>query len=212
MQATIGGIITAVRQIATKNGDKMAFVKIENKTGETELIIFPRTYEECQSLLVQDTIVLATGKLNAKDRDGKTTEEIKLLADSVKVVTAETAATYEPTGEHVEPIAVASGRGRRGGGNPAYFARSASAPPPPKVQQMEAKPKLYVHIKNPEDHEALLKLKHGFNQHPGQHEVILVLGEDKKSAIRLPFKVEAGEALSEHIASLYGAESFAVRA
>ena len=57
----------------------------------------------------------------------------------------------------------------------------APAPPPQK---------LYVHIKNPDDHEALAMLKRACKDNPGSVEIILVLGVDKKSAIRLPFQVD----------------------
>ena len=54
--------------------------------------------------------------------------------------------------------------------------------------------KLYVQIKNPDDSESLMVLKKACQEHPGSTEIILVLGEDKKSAIRLPFKVDDDQA------------------
>ena len=42
----IGGIITGVRTFLTKSNAKMAFVKIENKTGEQEVIAFPSIFEQ----------------------------------------------------------------------------------------------------------------------------------------------------------------------
>ncbi|TWP16973.1 DNA polymerase III subunit alpha [TM7 phylum sp. oral taxon 352] len=38
---TVGGIISTVRTIVTKSGSKMAFVGIEDKFGEGEIIVFP---------------------------------------------------------------------------------------------------------------------------------------------------------------------------
>lgn len=74
-----------------------------------------------------------------------------------------------------------------------------------------AKPRLYVHVKNPDDHEALLKLKQSFNSYPGSCEVVLVLGEDKKSALRLPFTVEPHEGLKAAIGTLFGQECVALK-
>ncbi|HXH26289.1 MAG TPA: DNA polymerase III subunit alpha, partial [Candidatus Acidoferrum sp.] len=123
---TVGGIITAIRVIATKNGDKMAFVKIENKTGEIELIIFPKTYQDVQTLLVQDKIITASGKLNAKDRDGKETQELKVLADAIRPVTADVAQSYQPTGQKMA-LSDKPAKSRRGSGN--WPTRQSVSPP-----------------------------------------------------------------------------------
>jgi hypothetical protein len=55
--------------------------------------------------------------------------------------------------------------------------------------------KIFVHIKDPDDHAALLKLKEVCMGYPGLNDIVLVLGEEKKSALRLPFKVDGSDAL-----------------
>ncbi len=211
---TVGGVITAVRQIATKNGDKMAFVKIENKTGEIELIIFPKTYESCQELLIQDKIIVATGTLSAKDRNGNLGDEVKVLADTIKEITAQALETYEPTGL---PLANPQAGPKSGRRKVAAAKVAADKPEQHMVYQPVEDikpltvPKLYIHIKNPADHEMLLKLKQTFNQHPGDSEVILVLGHEKKSAIRMPFTVNAAEELHQQITRLYGQDCVALQ-
>jgi hypothetical protein len=55
--------------------------------------------------------------------------------------------------------------------------------------------KLFVHIKNPDDHDALLQLKRTCSEFVGNIDIILVLGADKKSAIKLPFKIDGSDAL-----------------
>src|SRR5690606_18688185 len=56
---TIGGIVTTVRTIITKSGSKMAFVGLEDKTGESEVIVFPNLYEQIGAKLQQDAVVRA---------------------------------------------------------------------------------------------------------------------------------------------------------
>ena len=68
---------------------------------------------------------------------------------------------------------------------------------------------LYVHVKNPDNHDQLRQLKQCLNGFPGTNEVILVLGEDKKSALRLPFRVTANEGLVEEISQIYGRDCVA---
>ncbi|NCU38776.1 DNA polymerase III subunit alpha, partial [Candidatus Saccharibacteria bacterium] len=70
---TIGGLVTAVRSIITKSGKKMAFVGIEDRTGEGEIIVFPNLYEEISASLEQDAIIRVVGKVSARDRDGTMT-------------------------------------------------------------------------------------------------------------------------------------------
>lgn len=219
---TVAGVVVAVRQIATKNGDKMAFVKVENKTGEIELIIFPRTYEKCQSILVQDKVVIATGRLSAKDRDGNLTDELKILADEVLAISLETLDQYEPTGEPMgppDPSVVKSKRGSAANApkrvpaaaqakvttaNMVATAPAPEAPPsPPPSREGQT---LYVHVRDPNDHDSLLQLKRSLNDFPGKSQAILVLGAEKKSAIKLPFTVNPHDALLSTIRRLYGEE------
>ena len=97
-QAVVGGVIVDAREITTKNGQKMAFVKLEDETGETELILFPSTYQQTIGLWERDRIVIVRGKITAKDREGNISEEIKILTDEAREVTHEQAAAYQPTG------------------------------------------------------------------------------------------------------------------
>ena len=55
--------------------------------------------------------------------------------------------------------------------------------------------RLFVHIKNPDDHEALIALKQTCGEYAGNTDIVLVLGADKKSAIKLPFKVDGSDDL-----------------
>lgn len=206
---TVGGIILDSRAIQTKSGSKMAFVKIEDKSGELEIIVFPKIYEEIGERLVQDEVIKVKGKLSAKDRDGRITDDIKIIADEVTFVTAEELDAYKSTGTSLK-LPTAS----------KVIAASATAEPSvsitykpveEKPQAADIKPRLYVHVKNPDDHDSLLKLKQTFNSYPGGHEVVLVLGPDKTSAIRMPFTVEPHDDLKASIAGLLGAECVALK-
>ena len=64
----------------------MAFVKLENKTSEQEVIVFPNLYEEVGARLEQDNVVKVTGRVSATDKNGNKTNEVKIIADTVEVV------------------------------------------------------------------------------------------------------------------------------
>lgn len=203
-KVTVGGIISTVRTIVTKSGSKMAFVGIEDKTTEGEIIVFPSVFEQVGAKLIQDAVIRVAGKVNARDRDGALTSEVKINAEDIEVVTDKELQEYESTGRKMEgPKTRANVKATRVSakknypGKPAETTAAAVLPElhvAAAVEDLPAK-KLFVHIKNPEDHAALLKLKQICAEYPGQGDIVLVLGEEKKSALRLPFKVDSNDAL-----------------
>lgn len=221
---TVGGVVSSVRQITTKKGTKMAFVRLEDKSGETELIVFPKTFQEVGDRLVQDAVIKAKGNINARDKDGNMTADVKLIVDEIVFVAEEELDSYVSTGRAMkapDPSLAVTRRPGRGG---QQFYRSKSAPAaaaPPREQNVIYMPvvddepaptkKVYVHVKDPDDHEKLLKLKQAFGHHPGESEIILVLGGTKKSAIRLPFKTKPSDDLRAILADLYGEECIAFK-
>lgn len=197
---TIGGVLSSTRTIVTKNGSKMAFLRIEDKSGEGEAIIFPKLFEAIGEQLVQDAVVKVTGKVSSTDRDGNSLGEPKVIADEVIFVTNEELDNYKASGKKMKA--------------PKAKTMAVKASPAPTIEPsnityvpVEDEPKkLFVHVKDPDDHDALLTLKKTLNEFPGDNEIILVLGADKKSALRLPFRVDAGQALAERIGTIYGAD------
>ncbi|MCJ7740159.1 DNA polymerase III subunit alpha, partial [Candidatus Microgenomates bacterium] len=80
----IGGLITQVKKIFTKSGNReMAFVKLDDFTATIELIVFPSTYERTQSLWVNDKVILVKGKVNERD------DRLSVIVDDVKLLTME---------------------------------------------------------------------------------------------------------------------------
>ena len=65
--ATMGGIITEFKRLATKSGQTMAFVKIEDIYGQIETIVFPKVYEKVKDFLKEEEIIKLTGRLQLKD-------------------------------------------------------------------------------------------------------------------------------------------------
>lgn len=60
--------IQEIRRIRTRNGEPMAFLTLEDDTDEMEAIAFPDVYEREESLLIQDAMILATGKINERNQ------------------------------------------------------------------------------------------------------------------------------------------------
>ncbi len=74
----IGGIITHVQKVITRNNQPMVFVKIEDVTGHIEVIVFPTILQSNVTIWQEEKIVLLKGKLS--DKDGV----IKFLCNEVK--------------------------------------------------------------------------------------------------------------------------------
>ena len=99
---TVGGIIMDVRTITTKKGDKMAFVKIEDKTDEMEVIVFPKIYAECAAKLEIDNVIKVSGTINGTDMNGNKIDEAKINAEEIILITDEELENYKPTGDKMK--------------------------------------------------------------------------------------------------------------
>ena len=212
-QATVGGIVSTVRTIVTKNGSKMAFAKIEDKTGEIEVIVFPGLYEQSAGKLIQDAVMKVSGRISARDRDGNLGSDVKIIADNIQFISDKELGEYIATGKKIDKPKV---RAQKHSGDK-IRAKSALARSNKDVEikpidhKLELNKKLYVHINNPDDHDSLLSLKQVCSDFPGMSEVILVLGTDKKSAIRMNFKIDASEALISRLANILGADKVVLK-
>ena len=223
---TIGGLISSVRSIVTKSGTKMAFVKLEDKSGESEVIVFPNLYEQIGAKLVQDAVIRASGKVSARDRDGNLSNEVKLIADDIQLVDDEELRTYESTGRIMakpkagKVVAVRKPRGNSNYGSGGGFNKPAasgpgvsSAPrepagPPPAAEVLK---KLFVHVKNPDDQEALMKIRSECGKSPGLSDIVLVLGPDKQSAIKMPFRIDATDELIGRLVKILGEDAVVLK-
>ena len=217
-KVSVGGLVSTVRTIVTKVGTKMAFVGIEDKTSEAELIVFPRLYEQLGDNLQQDAIVKVAGTINARDRDGNMTDEAKIIADEISIVTDKELNEYQSHGRKMTaPKGRAPVKNKRyprksGGGAPAVTAAaSAKAAPAITLKPLEKLETVYVKVKNPSDRDLLVSLKKLCSQNPGQNDIIMILGEDKSNAIRLPFRVDAQRNLRAGLAELLGDECVKVK-
>lgn len=79
-------MLNSVRKIITKKGDPMAFVQMEDITGEAEGTIFPSTYNELEPLLIEGKQLIVWGKAQQRNDkyqliidDAETIEQVKII-------------------------------------------------------------------------------------------------------------------------------------
>lgn len=196
---TIGGAINDVREITTKNGQKMAFVRIEDKSGELELIVFPNSFQQTLGLWERDKVVLVRGKASAKDRDGNIGEEVKVMVDDGREITVEQAQHYQETGKKVK--------------TPKASKKVKATAVAQKAEKVIAKPeRLYVRLIDSDDQSLLMSLKQTIDSHVGDTEVVLVLGPAaSKQIIKLPSGVTKNDELLNALGSLVGNENIKIQ-
>ncbi len=68
---TVGGIVGAVRSITTRRGDPMAFVRLDDLTGSTEVIVFNSAFAAARDLLEADRVLLVKGRIDHKEGETK---------------------------------------------------------------------------------------------------------------------------------------------
>ena len=196
----IGGIVADFREILTKKGQKMAFVKMEDETGEVEVILFPSTYQQTIGLWERDRVVIVRGKINSKDRDGNQTDEVKILVDDAREVTHEQAAAYQTTGRKQRELKV----GKRKG---SALAAAVAAAKSQSVSTDAPKPvRVYIRLTASDDHTMLQSLKTTIDEQQGDSEVVLVLGaDDAKQVVKLPTRMRSDDQALGMLRELVGA-------
>lgn len=186
----IGGSVTESREINTKNGQKMAFVKIADLSGELEVILFPNAYQKTLGLWQRDNVVIVDGKISTKDREGKTGTEIKVLVEDAREVTPQQAAAYQVSGKKPKKPKVAY--------------KKVVAEKAKQVPQINEK-RIYIRLHSTEDNQKLANLKQLMDSKIGSTAVVLVVGDDNsKKAIKLPNLVEPDEPLLADLESVFG--------
>ncbi len=82
-------ILSSVKGVTTKKGERMAILQIEDLTGQAEAVVFPRPYERLNSLLIADARLIIWGKVDRKDEQTQLIVEDAEPIETVRLVTVE---------------------------------------------------------------------------------------------------------------------------
>ncbi len=74
---TVGGIIGEVKQMTTKRGEPMVFLRLDDITGGIDCVVFNSTYAAASELCRPDRVVIVKGRVDHKEG------ETKLVAQEV---------------------------------------------------------------------------------------------------------------------------------
>ena len=77
-EISIAGVIAKIRKTVTKKkGERMAILRLEDLTGQTDVLVFPKAYTKSCESITTDAIVLIKGRLNLKE------DPPKIIADDI---------------------------------------------------------------------------------------------------------------------------------
>lgn len=188
--ARVGGSVTDVREIVTKNGQRMAFIKLADFTRELELVLFPNAYQETFGIWTRDNVLLVDGKVSSKDREGNQTD-LKILVDTAREITTDQATIYQSTGKKVKTP-------RPGAKKTKSTAKTADV-------KAKTPPRVYIRLEQADNQELLTKLKTVIDGQPGDTPIVLVVGSEiSKQTIKLPTLVSPTDTLLSSIADIFG--------
>ncbi len=185
--ATVGGAIKTIRSINTKNGQKMAFVQIEDHFGDMELVFFPSVYQTYSPILVQDKVFIATGKLTTQDRSGNVTEP-KMLVETLLEINSDEVAGFKPKKIRKPKVKTVAAKSN--------------------TSDSIAEKRLFIRLENSQNQDLLKTLKQTIDDNGGPTDVLLVLGaDDEKQVIKLPMKINYDEKSKSKLTELVGADN-----
>jgi len=191
---TVAGLITSVRKIMTKNNEPMLFVKLEDDSASTEVVVFPKVYKRDQDIWQEDAALIIVGKISTRD------SEPKILANKVFALEL----------DKIEEVKEKLGKNTKGDAGGSY-GRDLSNFGVQQVQEQKLPTSLVISLPNLGDLELQKNLKTILNNQTGNGKVILKINNQGSiQKIQTSFLVTITSALKDEIERLVGAGSVEV--
>ena len=73
-------MLTDIKQIVTKKGDRMAIVQMEDLSGQAEGVVFPKTYKRIEHFIQPDTRLIVWGKADKRD------EQTQMIIEDAELI------------------------------------------------------------------------------------------------------------------------------
>jgi DNA polymerase-3 subunit alpha len=198
-QIIIGGSVTAIREVTTKNGQKMAFISVEDKTGEIEVVIFPRVYQKNNKLWERDRVLIIAGSISQRDNNNSPNAGLKIIAEAVEELSTE----YLKSNVLPQSIANLKQSAIQGVTKNSTLTNNHTIKPE----------RVYIRLQNSNDQQTLLSLKAALDKFKGDTEVVLVLGpaNNTPQIIKLPARINKQSETLSHLMDLVGKDNVKVK-
>ena len=193
--------ITQVKTITTKKGDAMAFMTVEDKTGEVEAVVFSSVFTNFQNTLMQDRVVLLESYVQMDEVENEqeevTSKEAKLIVVGVANIEKMMKANkiYVPSSEYMMC------KQRRNKKN--FKPKEKSAAAIIEVQKQSAIPKKLRIILHPDNIPVLIQaIKDCYS--PGAVEIEVCIGKPSSAGIVVSFPLRIDVRAMESIFQIKG--------
>ncbi|HZO62833.1 MAG TPA: DNA polymerase III subunit alpha [Gaiellaceae bacterium] len=68
---TVGGIVSSIKQLTTKKGDPMVFLRLDDLSGSAEAVVFNSVYAASRELCEADRVLVVKGRVDHKEGESK---------------------------------------------------------------------------------------------------------------------------------------------
>lgn len=214
-EVIVGGVIANVKNILTKKNDTMAFVKLVDTSGSSEIIVFPSVYKLGSAMWADDKAVAVVGKISSKDGMPK------IIAERAEVVNSQTVARIrqdfrpgmarpsdgygERRWPRKESKAASAPAPKPPSENPAATETTGIPAPVPQAPSAAGAAPLYLTVSSSITPAAVNELRAIFERHPGNAPVDLVYAESGRARkVRTSFTVAPSDELRAEIEAILG--------
>lgn len=84
----VAGIVAAIRQVVTKNGDNMAIISLEDTEGRVDAVFFPRAWEKFKDIVESGQIYVMRGKAETNREGMPPSVHVDMVNIGIEVVTS----------------------------------------------------------------------------------------------------------------------------
>ncbi len=186
----VAGLVTIAKKIATKANEPMVFMRLEDLSGDIEVVVFPRTYKEKPEVWEAEKILVVSGRVQEKDGEWK--------------ILAETA--YEVTPDNIDMIEESTR-----GGVPSIVEEQSDALKKDLANSgLRNKPiqavTLTLRAQLPET--ILLTLRSVLDKYPGQYNVyFLIENPGGKQKILSSYRIAFNDLIAKEVEGILGADT-----
>ncbi|MFM2159269.1 MAG: hypothetical protein RLZZ124_1743, partial [Cyanobacteriota bacterium] len=99
-RVSVVAMVSGLRPVTTRKGDRMAVLQLEDLTGSCEAVVFPKTYARLADHLMVDARLLVWASVDRRD------EQVQLIVDDCRVIDDLRLLMVELEAEEASDIAV----------------------------------------------------------------------------------------------------------
>lgn len=113
-------LILEIKEVVTKKGDRMAILQLEDLTGSTEAVVFPKTFDKVKHLMEKDKRLMVWGKIDRRD------EQTQLIIDDMQPIESVRMVRVELTREQARDRQVLEQLKKALNPNPSYSSNNSN--------------------------------------------------------------------------------------